>query len=168
MHNFPARQQHVAWMWIAMPPITNVPNALIVAEICSALPSQHGFTNSTCKTLKKLSHYQTNPEIKRANDTATRCIRNELQLSYARTHKILCFWQQFKLPDRAPLSISLSHLQGKGAYTAREKWHPVSPAKAHNTANYTALQCQNGRLKETQVPLSLPHRIAWRRLSASM
>lgn len=36
------------------------------------------------------------------------------------THKILCFWKQFKLPNRAPLSISLSHLQGKGAYAARE------------------------------------------------
>lgn len=76
--------------------------------------------------------------------------------------KILCFWQQFKLLSRACLSISLSHLQGKGSCAAREKWHHVSAAKAHNAANYPAPQRQAGQnqeLKEIQVSVSLPQRI---------
>lgn len=157
----------VAWMWIARPSITNIPNDLTVAEICSTLPLQHVFTNSTCKTLKNgdtIKHIQR----QRGQMTLQHAGFATNYNSATHIHKILCFWQQFKLPTRAPLSISLSHLQGKGAYAAREKWHPLSPAKAHNTANYNALQCQNERMKGTQVPLSLPHGTAWRRLSASM
>lgn len=140
----------MAWTWTVMPFTTNVPNALTVAETSSTLPLQHRFTSSTCKTLKKTVTRSNKPRDKKGK---WHCNMLHLQLTttqlHAHTHKILCFWKQFKLPNRAPLSISLSHLQGKGAYAARENWHPVSPPKAHNTANYTALQCHNGKLKET-------------------